>query len=67
MKDNIFGEESNTFTNTSGECVRIELKGTVEGTASLLEKVRVGHSAAAKLLAEEVHREMVNPNLRIQK
>ena len=58
MKDNIFGEESNTFTNALGATITVKIEDTPEQTTELLSQVLDGNMDAAKLLAEEVHRDI---------
>lgn len=36
LKDEIFGEESNKFTNTLGESIQVEVCSTLEETSKLL-------------------------------
>ncbi|ELT90747.1 hypothetical protein CAPTEDRAFT_155188 [Capitella teleta] len=52
---NIRGEESNTFTNTLGESITVQLQEDIESTAQLLCKVLDGNQAASKLLAQVAH------------
>ena len=59
MTDNIFGEESNKFTNSLGESITVSVQETPEATAELLAKVLDGNLRAAGMLAEEVHREVI--------
>jgi len=57
MAQHIYGEESNMFTNSVGECIRISIGATHEETRQMLQKVlSEQHSQAAELLASEVHR-----------
>lgn len=65
MKDNIRGEENNTFTNTLGEQVHVHVCQRVEETASLLEKVLDGNHTASLLLARAVHIEFTDPPLQL--
>lgn len=58
LQKKIKGEEVNSFTNTLGETISIEIKDSVEGTAETLEKILDGNSRAATILANEVHREI---------
>uniref|UniRef100_A0A1I8MXV0 Inositol monophosphatase n=1 Tax=Musca domestica TaxID=7370 RepID=A0A1I8MXV0_MUSDO len=59
MKDNIRGEESPNFTNANGDSVAIVVGPTASETeACLLAILQEEHQEAAKLLAEEVHREV---------
>ncbi|XP_073815576.1 inositol polyphosphate 1-phosphatase-like isoform X3 [Musca autumnalis] len=64
MKDNIRGEESPNFTNANGESVAIVVGPTVEETEScLLAILQEEHQVAAKILAEEVHRDVFDKGL----
>lgn len=59
MKDNIRGEESPSFTNSHGESVAITVGSTCEETeACLLAILHDEQAEAAKILANEVHREI---------
>lgn len=58
MKANIYGEESNTFTNALGATITVKIEDTPELTTELLSQVLDGNMDAAKLLAEEVHKEI---------
>ncbi|XP_055870396.1 inositol polyphosphate 1-phosphatase-like isoform X2 [Biomphalaria glabrata] len=51
----IYGEESNKFTNSLGDCVVVTICHTCEETQLLLQKVLNGNTEAACLLAEAVH------------
>ncbi|XP_069790775.1 inositol polyphosphate 1-phosphatase-like isoform X2 [Narcine bancroftii] len=55
LEDHIFGEESNEFTNSLGEKIKVGVCATEEDTAKLLAKVLNGNMTAAKLLASIVH------------
>lgn len=55
MKDHVYGEESESFTNTNGDSVTIELNESKAHTLHLLNKVLDGDQEAANLLAECVH------------
>jgi len=55
LADNILGEESNEFTNTLGEKIKVRVCETQEETSKLLYKVLDGHQVAADILAKEVH------------
>lgn len=59
LAGNIHGEESNTFTNTLGESVTIQVRETTEDTAKLLNKVLNGNTEAATLLAKVIHQDVV--------
>lgn len=55
IKSEIYGEESNKFTNTLGETIAVEVQPTEKATSELLMKVLDGNSKAATLLANAVH------------
>nr|CAD7204785.1 unnamed protein product [Timema douglasi] len=55
----IYGEETNSFTNTLGDTITVEVQKDQDSTAALLSKVLDGDTIAANLLASEVHRDMV--------
>lgn len=65
MKDNIRGEEDNSFTNTLGEQVEVHVCESTRDTAGLLERVLDGNHTAAKLLANAVHIELTDPPLQL--
>lgn len=54
----IKGEENNTFTNTLGESITVEVKECPGDTSAILCKVLDGNENAANLLAAEVHKEI---------
>lgn len=56
--ENIYGEESNKFTNTLGESVTIKVQQTVEKTKNLLASVLDENKEAADILAKIVHSEV---------
>ncbi len=62
MKDSIFGEESNIFTNGIGESITVQIKENVSETAKLLTAVmgeyRNSSNRAMTILAEEIHRQL---------
>ncbi|XP_051886006.1 inositol polyphosphate 1-phosphatase-like [Pristis pectinata] len=58
LEDHIFGEESNEFTNSLGEKIKVGVCATEEDTAELLSKVLNGNMTAAELLASIVHRDV---------
>ncbi|KAF5305497.1 hypothetical protein FQA39_LY01588 [Lamprigera yunnana] len=58
LKSFIKGEEDNVFRNTIGEEVVVQIQEAVDDTANVLMKVLNGDNVAAKLLAEEVHRQV---------
>ncbi|XP_067843835.1 inositol polyphosphate 1-phosphatase-like [Heptranchias perlo] len=58
LEDHIFGEESNQFTNSLGEKIKVEVCATERDTAELLSKVLDGNMAAAELLARIVHHDV---------
>uniref|UniRef100_H2Z9K8 Uncharacterized protein n=1 Tax=Ciona savignyi TaxID=51511 RepID=H2Z9K8_CIOSA len=51
----VYGEENNEFTNTLGESITVEIKPTMDETASLLARVLDGNEVASRLLAAEAH------------
>ena len=55
LKEDIFGEESNKFTNTLGESVQVRVCDTQNDTSKLLSKVLDGRQSAADILAKLVH------------
>lgn len=59
LKNFIRGEESNTFSNTLGETITVDVKQTEAETAELLGKVLDGDNRAAELLAVEVHKDIL--------
>lgn len=58
LAEHVKGEENNTFSNTLGESVTVEVCENFNDTAKLLEKVLNNDSEAASLLATEVHRDI---------
>lgn len=54
----IRGEEDSTFTNGAGEHVTVAVADKFEETLACLEQVLEGKAHEAKLLAEELHREV---------
>ncbi|XP_071962005.1 inositol polyphosphate 1-phosphatase-like [Antedon mediterranea] len=58
LKEYVFGEESNMFTNTLGETVVVEIQQTQQDTCQLLTKVLDGNSKAAFLLANTIHQDV---------
>jgi len=55
LQDNIFGEESNKFTNKLGESLVVAVQADENATKELLTKVLNDNDEAAKLLAKQVH------------
>lgn len=55
IKSQIYGEESNLFTNTLGETICVQVQSTQEATSHLLMRVLDGNRSAADLLARAVH------------
>ncbi|XP_008050787.1 inositol polyphosphate 1-phosphatase [Carlito syrichta] len=55
---NIFGEESNDFTNDLGEKITLRLCSTEDETAELLSKVLNGNKPASEALARVVHEDV---------
>lgn len=66
MRDNIYGEESATFTNGVGETVELEINDSQANTVECLLKILDGDSEAAEALAEEVHKDVVCPDAGIE-
>ena len=66
MKDHIFGEESNKFTNTLGESVHVRVCDTQEDTSKLLSKVLDGRQGAADILAKLVHSDISPEDVKIE-
>ncbi|RUS78447.1 hypothetical protein EGW08_013793 [Elysia chlorotica] len=55
LADSIYGEESNTFTNTKGDTITIEICHKQEETKALLKSILDGNDEAASLLSEAIH------------
>ena len=66
LKDHIFGEESNKFTNTLGESVHVRVCDTQEDTSKLLSKVLDGRQGAADILAKLVHSDISPEDVKIE-
>ena len=64
VAENIFGEESNTFTNTLGETVTVAVQDSEEQTTDLLTKVLNNNKEAAALLSRHVHEDVIIATLR---
>ncbi|XP_002733886.1 inositol polyphosphate 1-phosphatase-like [Saccoglossus kowalevskii] len=58
MRDHIYGEEDNTFTNTLGETITVGVKATKEETSTLLSIALDGNTAAADILASVIHEDI---------
>lgn len=58
MAGHIRGEESNTFSNTLDQTIKVEIKDSPAETSELLSRVLDGDAHAAELIANEVHREI---------
>ncbi|XP_021922841.1 inositol polyphosphate 1-phosphatase isoform X3 [Zootermopsis nevadensis] len=62
IADHIFGEESNTFSNTLGDTITVEVQADQTATATLLStvcrSVLSGDTQASEMLAAEVHRDI---------
>ncbi|XP_004628676.1 inositol polyphosphate 1-phosphatase [Octodon degus] len=58
LEKNIFGEESNEFTNDLGEKITIKPCSTEEETTELLSKVLSGNRSASEALARVVHQDV---------
>ena len=55
----IFGEESNIFTNSFGQEIRIEVKEDSSATSKHLSSVLCGNESASQLLAGLIHADIV--------
>ena len=55
----IKGEENNTFSNTLGETITVEVCSTLAETTELLAKVLDNDEKTAQLLSREVHRDVL--------
>lgn len=55
----IKGEENNTFSNTLGETITVEVCPTLAETTELLAKVLDNDEKTAQLLSTEVHRDVI--------
>ncbi|XP_051171972.1 inositol polyphosphate 1-phosphatase [Leptopilina boulardi] len=55
----IKGEENNTFSNTLGETITVEVCSTLAETTELLAKVLDNDDKTAHLLSTEVHRDVI--------
>ena len=51
----IFGEESNKFTNSSGQEIIIKVQKDITATSKHLVTVLEGNESAARLLADLIH------------
>ncbi|XP_003478827.1 inositol polyphosphate 1-phosphatase isoform X1 [Cavia porcellus] len=58
LEKNIFGEESNEFTNDLGEKITIKVCSTEEETTELLSKVLGSNKSASEALAKVVHQDV---------
>lgn len=67
VRDNIYGEETATFTNGAGESIELQINDSQAETAECLLKILDGDNDAAEALAEEVHRLVICPNSDIEK
>ena len=54
----IFGEESNIFTNSFGQEIRIAVQEDSSATSKHLATVLCGNESAAQLLADLIHTEI---------
>lgn len=66
LAEHIHGEESNSFSNTLGETITVEIRETQQETAELLFKVLDGDKNAADILAAEVHKNIVMDDINSQ-
>lgn len=55
LSSKIQGEEQNSFQNTLGESIKVELTNSLEETTGLLSKVLNGKVQVAESLASTVH------------
>eukprot|EP00094_Tigriopus_californicus_P002937 TCALIF_02831-PA protein Name:"Similar to Inpp1 Inositol polyphosphate 1-phosphatase (Mus musculus)" AED:0.09 eAED:0.09 QI:155/0.8/0.83/1/0.8/0.83/6/117/386 len=55
LAENIKGEESNMFTNTLNETIKVKVGDTEQETSALLYKVLDRNQVAADLLSKQVH------------
>ncbi|XP_046350111.2 inositol polyphosphate 1-phosphatase-like [Haliotis rufescens] len=58
LEENVYGEESNCFTNTAGKSVVVQLCPTPQETASSLKEVLDGNEKAAAILSEALHEDV---------
>ncbi|XP_069682433.1 inositol polyphosphate 1-phosphatase isoform X2 [Periplaneta americana] len=58
ISGHILGEESNTFSNTLGDTITVEVQASQAATAALLSTVLCGDIQAANVLAAEVHKDI---------
>lgn len=63
MKGNIKGEEDSTLTNAAGEKITVQVYDDLENTRICLQQLLDGNSAAATLLADEVHRKDIQTSV----
>ncbi|XP_060566493.1 inositol polyphosphate 1-phosphatase-like [Ruditapes philippinarum] len=62
IKESIYGEESNKFTNTLGDSVVVEIQDTPEETRNLLRKVLDDNEKAAHILSKVIHQDVAVSN-----
>lgn len=58
MKNNIYGEENNTFSNALGATVTVKVDGDKEALCATLFQVLDGDMEVAELLTEEVQKQV---------
>lgn len=62
IKEKIKGEESSQFTNILGDTITVEIFENLDDTAERLGNVLNGNEECGRLLAAEVHRDIVLDN-----
>jgi len=67
IEQNIFGEESNKFTNALGESIHVSVQSNESKTKDLLAKVLDGNLEAAKVLAKLVHSDIKIDDIAVEK
>ena len=67
IEQNIFGEESNKFTNSLGESIDVSVQSNESKTKDLLVKVLDGNLEAAEVLAKRVHADINIDDIPVKK
>lgn len=62
IKEKIKGEESSQFTNILGETITVQIFENLDETAERLCSVLNGNDECGRILAEEVHRDIILDN-----
>lgn len=62
IKEKIKGEESSQFTNILGESITVQIFENLDETAERLCTILNGNDCVGRILAEEVHRDIVLDN-----